>query len=487
MVSSDSRHDLLGQLIGGKYRVLSVLGEGGMGVVFEVELAGTGRSFALKVLNPTQAKRGVAVQRFYQEARAASGIRHPNICAVYDLGTLPDESPYMVMERLYGRALSDRIAKMGSLPILESLSIARQVLSGLDAAHRIGVIHRDIKPENVFLCDVKEEGGEFPLAKIVDFGVSKMVPSMGASQGEELNLTRTGMVMGTPYYMSPEQARGERTLDARVDVYATGVLLYEALAGRRPFIAPNYNALLMQILSTAPRSLREFRDDMPTEVERLVEKAMRRSRETRYQTAAAFLADTRAIEKIVRYGTTNSDVTQFNPGSAIETANRFASKPYPAPPPPPSSRPVNIHPPMPIHPPIPPAGAPSQRSYPPPSSYAKAPATISHARAPIPAAPSRGHAPHQVVVPTKKKIDNLMDELDDTSTTAQLKRPAIDVEPGSDFDDAETALHTSSEEQEREERMAGFESDGGRTEVRGDVLKTLREMQKNADKKKPKR
>ena len=141
---------------------------------------------------------------------------------------------------------------------------------------------------------------------------------------------------------------------------------------------------------------------------------------------------------------------------------------------------------MPVHPPVP-SAVPAQRSYPPAPSFVQAPLPASPSRPPPHIASSTGRAPQHVVVPTRKKIDNLMDELDDTSTTAQLKRPMINVEPGSEFDDAETSLHTSSEEQERIERMAGFESDGGRTEVRGDVLKTLREIQKNADKKKPKR
>ncbi len=285
-----ARRDLLGKNIGGKYTVRAILGQGGMGTVYEAEHMAIGRSVALKVLHPKQMRKKEAVKRFHHEARAAGAIGHPNICEVYDLGTLEDGCPYLVMEKLVGKTLADRIKAEGGLPFDEVIDILVQVLSGLVAAHEKSIVHRDIKPENVFLT---ERVGCPPVAKLLDFGVSKMIgPVNQAVEGEdEMDLTRTGMVMGTPYYMSPEQARGDRNLDARVDLYACGVLLYEAVTGRRPFIANNYNALLLQILSSKPKPAQELRRDMPAGFERVIEKAMSRRRDDRFQTAAEFQRD----------------------------------------------------------------------------------------------------------------------------------------------------------------------------------------------------
>ncbi|WP_394824156.1 serine/threonine-protein kinase [Pendulispora albinea] len=286
------RH-LIGKRIDGKYIVRSVLGEGGMGTVYEAEHAAIGRAVAVKVLHPSQARKKVSVKRFHHEARAAGAIGHPNICEVYDLGELDDGSPYLVMERLVGETLADRIGRQGALPFDEVLDVLTQVLSGLIAAHEKGIVHRDIKPENVFLT---RRVGCPPIAKLLDFGVSKMIATgNGGDRDEEMHLTRTGMVMGTPFYMSPEQARGDRDLDARVDLYACGVIMYEALTARRPFLAPNYNALLLQILTTSPRPMRELRPNMPDGVERIVEKAMRRSRDERYRSAAEFQGDLKVL------------------------------------------------------------------------------------------------------------------------------------------------------------------------------------------------
>jgi serine/threonine-protein kinase len=277
-------HDLIGKTIGGKYFIHDLLGEGGMGTVFEAENIPLGRSVAVKVLHPAQAKKKVAVKRFHQEARAAGAIGHPNICEVYDLGTLDDGCPYLVMEKLVGETLADRIANEGGLPFDDVIDVLSQVLSGLVAAHEKGIVHRDIKPENVFLT---KRVGIPPVAKLLDFGVSKMILT-GDSSREELDLTRTGMVMGTPFYMSPEQARGDRNLDARVDLWACGVLMYEALTGKRPYMAANYNALLLQILSSTPRPARELRPALPEGFEEVIGRAMMRDRNERYQTAPEF-------------------------------------------------------------------------------------------------------------------------------------------------------------------------------------------------------
>ena len=174
------QRDLIGKTIGGKYVVRSVLGEGGMGTVFEAEHLTIGRSVAVKVLHPNQARKKDAVRRFHQEARAAGAIGHPNICEVYDLGTLDDGSPYLVMEKLVGETLADRIAAEGGLPFDDVIDILTQVLSGLVAAHEKGIVHRDIKPENVFLT---RRVGCPPLCKLLDFGVSKMIAPLIGGEG----------------------------------------------------------------------------------------------------------------------------------------------------------------------------------------------------------------------------------------------------------------------------------------------------------------
>jgi serine/threonine-protein kinase len=324
MPSRAATRDLIARTIGGKYVVRSVLGEGGMGTVFEAEHLTIGRSVAVKVLHPNQARKKDAVRRFHHEARAAGAIGHPNICEVYDLGTLDDGSPYLVMERLVGETLADRIAAEGGLPFDDVIDTLVQVLSGLVAAHEKGIVHRDIKPENVFLT---RRVGCPPLCKLLDFGVSKMIGPLVGQRDEDLDLTRTGMVMGTPYYMSPEQARGDRNLDARVDLYACGVIFYEALTGRRPFTAANYNALLIQILSSKPKPARELRPALPAGFDAVLEKAMARNRDDRYRAAADFQRDLQSLRD--RYNSPLPPVV----GQVI----RAVAQPKTSPPPPPEA------------------------------------------------------------------------------------------------------------------------------------------------------
>jgi serine/threonine protein kinase len=285
---------LIGMVIGGKYEIRSLLGSGGMGSVFEAVHVGIRRHCAIKILNANQLQKKDAVKRFHHEARAAARIGHPNICEVYDLGTLDDGRPYLVMEKLVGETWADCIAREGGLPFADIIDVMRQVLSGLYAAHENGIIHRDIKPENVFLS---KRVGCPPVAKILDFGVSKMISRHPQSKDDgDLEMTRTGIVLGTPYYLAPEQARGDRNLDARVDLYACGVMLYEAIVGRRPFVAANYNALLIQILTGAPRPIREYRKDIPEDLVLIVDKAMGRERHQRYQSAVDFQTDLQQVE-----------------------------------------------------------------------------------------------------------------------------------------------------------------------------------------------
>jgi serine/threonine-protein kinase len=325
-----NKRTLTGMSIGQKYTVGGVLGEGGMGAVYEAQHVALGRAVAIKVLHPAQAKKKVAVKRFHQEARSAGRIGHPNICEVYDLGTLEDGSPYLVMERLYGETLSSRIAREGGLPVLDVIDIVTQVLSGLDAAHAKGILHRDIKPENVFLT---QRLGLPPLVKLLDFGVSKMMFRVVGEPDDEGDLTRTGMVMGTPYYMASEQARGERNLDARVDVYACGVILYESLTGRRPFSGANYNALLLQILTGTPVPANQLVPDLPPEILPIIDKAMARNRDQRYPSAAAFQADLVELAARLRG-------ERMSPASGARSHAPRTSLQPPAAPQPPSVRPA---------------------------------------------------------------------------------------------------------------------------------------------------
>ena len=240
---------LIGQMVDGRYEVVRVLGEGGMGTVYEVKHTALGRVFALKVLRREIAQDGGLARRFIQEAKAAAAIGHPNIVAVSDFGELTDAGapqpraarvPYFVMELLKGTTLARLLAVEGRLEPRRAARIVVQCASALAAAHEAGVIHRDVKPDNVFLVSA---AGRPDFVKLLDFGVAKMA---GAGR-----LTRHGTVYGTPHYMSPEQAAGH-AVDGRSDVYALGVLLYECLAGRVPFEADTYMGVLTKHMFATP-------------------------------------------------------------------------------------------------------------------------------------------------------------------------------------------------------------------------------------------
>ena len=291
------QRDLVGKTLARKYVLRRVLGGGGMGTVFEAEHLLVGRSVAVKVLHATLAKSKEAVRRFHREARAAGSIAHPNVCEVFDLDLMDDGTPYLVMEKLVGHTLARRMAIEGRLPLFELVDVLLQVLSALAAAHERGILHRDIKPDNVFLA---KRTGCPPLAKLLDFGVSKTVgPLPGADR--ETDLTRRGMIMGTPHYLSPEQARGDRDLDPRVDIYACGVLLYEGLTGQRPFTATRHADLLQEILYAKPRPARELRRALPSGFEAILAKAMARDRDDRYRSAVEFQQELRALRDRARH------------------------------------------------------------------------------------------------------------------------------------------------------------------------------------------
>jgi len=234
---------LIGATIDGRYEVLELLGEGGMGMVYRVRHAALGREFALKALRRDLARDEELSARFIQEAKATAAVRHPNVVAITDFGHLPDGVPYFVMELLVGETLAHVIKAGGPLPAGRAMRIVQQVAAGLGAAHRAGVVHRDLKPENVFLVGGVDGGVASDDVRVVDFGAAKII---GSSR-----VTRQGIVFGTPHYMSPEQASGE-PVDHRADIYALGVIMYEMFTGRVPFEADTYMGVLTQHMFVQP-------------------------------------------------------------------------------------------------------------------------------------------------------------------------------------------------------------------------------------------
>jgi len=273
-----------GTILDGKYRLVRVLGKGGMGTVFLAENTRVKRQVAIKILSKAATENtGDAVLRFEREAQAAGQIGSDHIVEVLDLGTTDEGDRFMVMELLEGETLKER-SKKGRLPTEKVVEVFRQLLDGLEAAHAAGIIHRDLKPDNVFLQ--REKAGHKDWVKIVDFGISKFA----ALGGEAAQHTRTGMVMGTPYYMSPEQARAASTVDARSDLYTVGVMLYEMLTGQVPFGGTTLAELMFKIVfepQPHPRSVNPTLDD---EMAGIIVKAMSRNPEARFQDAAEFRA-----------------------------------------------------------------------------------------------------------------------------------------------------------------------------------------------------
>jgi hypothetical protein len=272
-----------GDVIDGKYRIIRLIGEGGMGAVYEGENVRIHRTVAIKVLHAGVAENQDAVQRFEREAQAAGRIGSEHIVEVLDLGNLPDGDRFMVMEFMDGDSLSARIQNRGRLTARETYPVARQILEGLAAAHGAGIIHRDLKPDNVYL--LKMRGGQADFVKLLDFGISKFSALSGESG---FSMTRTGAVMGTPYYMSPEQAKGAKGMDHRADLYAVGVILYECVTGRVPFNADTFNELLFKIVLETPQPIEQVIPDSDPEFNKIIQKAMAREPGLRYQTAREF-------------------------------------------------------------------------------------------------------------------------------------------------------------------------------------------------------
>ena len=254
-----------------------------MGAVYEAEHTRIERKVAVKVMHPEFSTTTEVADRFFREAQASSAIGHPNIIEIFDVGMSGDGTAFIVMELLEGESLSDRMEREGKIAHNTAVAVILQVLSALSMAHQKGIIHRDLKPDNVFLSIDARGRHE---VKLLDFGIAKVQGELEGDQG----LTKTGTVLGTPNYMSPEQARG-KDIDGRIDIWSAGVMLYEMLCGSLPFQGDSYNAVLSDILLESPRPLKLLSPDTPDALIKVVERAMAKDRDRRYPDVQAMIED----------------------------------------------------------------------------------------------------------------------------------------------------------------------------------------------------
>jgi serine/threonine-protein kinase len=279
----DLEDEVVGQQLGGTYEIVRAIGEGGMGRVYEAKHTRLpNKRYAVKLLHPELARQPEVMARFQREAEAASGLTHPNVVSVVDVDRTPAGTPFIVAELLEGEQLGEHLERMGRLAPGRAVAIVRQICRALGAAHERGIVHRDMKPENVFLA------GEDEQVKVLDFGIS----SIGDSNS---SLTKTGMVMGTPDYMPPEQAKGHR-VDRRADIYAVGAILYRALTGRKPFDESDQMATLTAVLVQEPKRPRTLNAAIPPGLEVVVQRAMAKEPSERYQTMLELEQDLGAFD-----------------------------------------------------------------------------------------------------------------------------------------------------------------------------------------------
>lgn len=282
------RNPTPGFVLDNKYRLAERIGGGGMGDVFRAEHMVTSRSVAIKFLHPELADNAELSQRFFQEAQAVNRIRHPNIVDVLDAG-VSDLGPYIVMEHLDGESVGTALARFGRFEVEAVIGTAIPVLEALDAAHRAGIIHRDLKPENVFIAFDSSKG--VAVVRLLDFGIAKVLDSDG-----QMPRTRTGVVFGTPDYLSPEQATGESSIDGRSDLFAVGVLMYELLTGSRPFRAATAVATAFKVVHTEAPTISAAGVHVDPRLEAAVQRLLQKDPSARFSTAGDVA---RELERIV--------------------------------------------------------------------------------------------------------------------------------------------------------------------------------------------
>jgi len=270
----------VGQTIG-NYTITAKLGEGGMGVVYLAEHPVIGRKVALKAIHPELSRNPEVVSRFMTEAKSVNQIGNEHIVEIYDFGNTSDGEFYFIMEFLQGESLADKLKRERFFPAARALQVAAQVADALAASHSHGIIHRDLKPENIFLIS---RGSQADFVKVLDFGLAKL------TQGEEkvTHKTRTGSVMGTPYYMSPEQCEGKASIDNRADLYSLGVILFEMLTGRVPFGGEGYGEIIVKHITVPPPAARSINPQLTAAHEALLQRSLAKSRDDRFASMADF-------------------------------------------------------------------------------------------------------------------------------------------------------------------------------------------------------
>jgi serine/threonine-protein kinase len=321
------------RLIANRYEILGEIARGGCGAVYEATDLHLDRLVAVKILQANGLDRAAAA-RFAREARVASAIHHPNVCTVRDAGTLEDGAPFLVMERLHGETLRSYTSRMGRVDADEAIELAVQMLSGLEAAHALNIVHRDMKPENVFIV---RPYGTLPLVKLLDFGMCRRKAEQPLDDG---TLTRVGTVVGTPEYMAPEQASGKRDFDLRIDLYAVGIMLYEALTGARAFPGANARAVLISVLTRQLPPVRETCPEIPVALDRIVARAVERDPRARYASAGELQHDLlhartalrrqRAAQANARLGSQLGQLSEWDLPTRQHTARTAFRRPTPA-------------------------------------------------------------------------------------------------------------------------------------------------------------
>ncbi len=276
----DRASTLSNQILDARYEVLQKLGEGGMSYVYLAKEVSTGQEVAIKVLSPKLARDKSSVERLRREAGLAMRLDHPNVCRIYRLGESEDGLIYLVMPFLKGELLSDREVQGGPMDVATGVRLLRQVCAGLQHAHELQIVHRDLKPENIML--VPEDDGR-DKAVVMDFGLAKERRADPAIQ----KLTATGIILGTPEFMSPEQIRGKQ-LDARSDIYALGIVAFEMFTGKLPFQGRNAQEMMIARLRGTPLMLRQVRPDLPANLEKALARSLATSPDDRFPTATEF-------------------------------------------------------------------------------------------------------------------------------------------------------------------------------------------------------
>ncbi|MDB4892413.1 MAG: hypothetical protein JWL61_4268, partial [Gemmatimonadetes bacterium] len=278
--SQSGSTDLVGSIIAERYHVIKKLGEGGMGQVYLAEHVKMGRKSAVKVMNPGMVNDADAISRFNREAANASRINHPNVAGIYDFGETSEGLIYLAMEFIEGESLTSLVEKSGALPPIRAAKIAQQAAAGLQVAHDMGIVHRDLKPDNIMIAK-NRDGSD--CVKVVDFGIAK------AAGAENQKVTKTGLVVGTPEYMSPEQLSGDK-LDGRSDVYSLALVAFNMFTGKLPFPSETAQESMIMRLTDEPKTLRDMNPNViwPTAIEGVMKRALQRKAGERYQKAEEF-------------------------------------------------------------------------------------------------------------------------------------------------------------------------------------------------------